>query len=76
MSNSGEHGALGSNKPLERVPVPEEGPSENKKEELNAETTSPAAADDGLPPPTKSEEDVVYLREDLRPSSSSRQPGR
>lgn len=55
------HGALGSNKPLERVPVPEEViPAVEEKEEIISEvpvTTSSATKDDG---------DVVYLREDLR----------
>lgn len=62
------HGALGSNKPLERVPVPEEIPladegislTVEKTEEIISEVsvaTSSATKDDG---------DVVYLREDLR----------
>lgn len=55
------HGALGSNKPLERVPVPEEIiPAVEEKEEIISEVpvaTSSATKDDG---------DVVYLREDLR----------
>lgn len=68
MYNGGEHGALGSNKPLERVPVPEETPladegislTVEKTEEIISEVpvaTSSATEDDG---------DVVYLREDLR----------
>lgn len=55
------HGALGSNQPLERVPV-EEPPVAEKKEEVVVEepvATSSATKDDG---------DVVYLREDLRPT--------
>lgn len=55
------HGALGSNQPLERVPV-EEPPVAEKKEEVASDVpvaTSSATKDDG---------DVVYLREDLRPT--------
>lgn len=57
------HGALGSNQPLERVPVVEETtPAIEEKEEESVpdaqESTSSATEDDG---------DVVYLREDLRP---------
>jgi len=61
MYNGGEHGALGSNKPLERVPVVEETAAPNeKKEEITSDVpvaTSSATEDDG---------DVVYLRDDLR----------
>ena len=60
------HGALGSNKPLERVPVVEETiPAFEEKEEETIPdvpvATSSATEDDG---------DVVYLRDDLRPRGS------
>lgn len=55
------HGALGSNQPLERVPV-EEPPVAEKEKEVIAEepvaTSSATNKDDG---------DMVYLRDDLRP---------
>jgi len=67
MSNGGEHGALGSNAPLARVPVEqdvpaekENVPAEKEKEEVISDVpvaTSSATEDDG---------DVVYLRDDLR----------
>jgi len=64
-SKPGEHGTLGSNQPLERVPVPADSPSENEEVEENvpegsiqsSTPTSSTTEDDG---------DVVYLREDLR----------
>lgn len=61
MPNDKPHGALGSNKPLERVPVEEPVvPAENEKvSEGDPVPTSSATNNDG---------DVVYLREDLRPS--------
>jgi hypothetical protein len=61
MSPRSEHGAFGSNAPLERVPVEE------------PEIPQPVDGSDELFPeverqPLKNaEEDVVYLREDLRP---------
>ena len=67
MSSGKEHGALGSNKPLERVPVEDEDvPAENQKEETTLEVlvaTSSATK--------KDDEDVVYLREELKPSAAS-----
>lgn len=55
-------GALGSNQPLERVPVDEEPLAEKEKDgKIIADVpvaTSSTTEDDG---------DVVYLREDLRP---------
>lgn len=59
MSAGGEHGALGSNKKLERVPVPEPEISKDLDENDEVPTSSATEIDDG---------DVVYLREDLRPS--------
>ena len=51
------HGALGSNKPLERVPVEDDVPAEDAPVATSSATK-------------KDEEDVVYLREDLRPSGA------
>ena len=53
------HGALGSNAPLERVPVEDDAPAE--KDDASVATPSATKKDD---------EDVVYLREDLKPSGS------
>jgi hypothetical protein len=61
--NRSEHGALGSNKPLERVPVDEQ------------EVDSPPADEpfetrtvESKPLKSAGDEDVVYLRDDLRPN--------
>ena len=55
-----QHGAMGSNAPLERVPVVEE--EVPQESEVPGATSSATEKDD--------EEDVVYLREDLRRSGS------
>lgn len=59
MSGGKEHGALGSNAPLERVPVEEEISQEDRAQ---VATSSATKKDDG---------DVVYLREELKPSAES-----
>jgi len=59
MTNKpGEHGTLGSNQPLERVPVPADEPAKNEKVEEKPSTPTPSTTED--------DGDVVYLREDLR----------
>jgi len=65
MTNQpGEHGALGSNEPLARVPVDEEPPAEKEKDgKIIADVpvaTSSATED------VDDDGDVVYLRDDLR----------
>jgi hypothetical protein len=58
------HGALGSNAPLERVPVEDDAPAEKEEETVDdASVATPFAT-------KKDDEDVVYLREDLKPSGS------
>ena len=61
--NRSEHGALGSNKPLERVPVDEQ-------EANSPPTDEPFELKEVESKPLKSagDEDVVYLRDDLRPN--------
>lgn len=59
MSPRSEHGAFGSNAPLKRVPVEEPEIQTPETDELFPELERK---------PLKSEDDdVVYLREDLRP---------
>jgi len=59
--NKGEHGALGSNAPLARVPVEEPEEATPSPEVESAQLNEPE------PKRLKSDDDVVYLREDLRP---------
>jgi len=63
-----EHGALGSNQPLERVPPPSAANDENietfgmgPEENAEEQEVLPVASQKVLG------DDVVYLREDLRP---------
>lgn len=66
MSQTGEHGALGSNQKLERVATAEDGAGAVAEKKLevfknqkpDSPTSSATEEDDG---------DVVYLRDDLRP---------
>jgi hypothetical protein len=58
-----QHGALGSNAPLERVPVEDDALAEKEETVDDASVATPFAT-------KKDDEDVVYLREDLKPSGS------